>query len=60
VICFAFQTKTEKNPDFVPTFPKYSELLKNIHEKIDEAKGWRGMHSATKESPNVLFDQVNR
>ncbi len=42
------------------TFPKYSELLKNIHEKIDEAKGWRGMHSATKESPNVLFDQVNR
>jgi hypothetical protein len=87
-------TKTEKNPDFVPTckhmgsqagtsvlkrqlildlfcvnnlltnvkteveltFPKYSELFKNIREKIDEAKGWRGMHSATKEGPNVSFD----
>jgi hypothetical protein len=41
------------------TFPKYSELSKNIHEKIDKGKGWEGMHSATKESPNVLFDQVN-
>lgn len=41
------------------TFSKYSELFKNIREKIDEAKGWRGMHSATKEGPNVLFDQVN-
>ncbi len=38
------------------TFPKYSELFKNICEKIDEAKGWRGMHSATKKGPDVLFD----
>jgi hypothetical protein len=52
-------TKTEKNTDFVPTFSKYSELIKNIREKIAEAKGWRGMHSATKEGPNVLFDQVD-
>jgi hypothetical protein len=41
------------------TFSKYSELIKNIREKIAEAKGWRGMHSATKEGPNVLFDQVD-
>jgi hypothetical protein len=37
------------------TFSKYSELFKNIREKTDEAKGWRGMHSATKEGPNVLI-----
>jgi len=43
----------------VDTKLKALYFFKNIHEKIDEAKGWRGMHSATKESPNVLFDQVN-
>jgi hypothetical protein len=30
-----------------------------MRERIDEASGWRGMYSATKEGPNILFDQVN-
>lgn len=36
--------------------PMYSELPKNIRERIDEATGWRGIYRATRDGPTILFE----